>query len=184
MAELIEPSEREEILKTARGAVRDALEGRPPASRAPSGVLARRAGAFVSLHNRGELRGCIGHVESDQSLAEVIRRCAVAAAREDPRFHEVTLAELDQVDVEVSVLGDIQPVERVEDIEVGRHGLIAEQGWRRGLLLPQVATEQHWDRMTFIRQTCLKAGLGPDAWQHGARLFRFEADVFGDKHDA
>jgi AmmeMemoRadiSam system protein A len=114
----------------------------------------------------------------------VIGHCAVAAAQNDSRFHAVRLGELDEVDIEVSVLGEIQPVGRPEDIEIGKHGLIVEHGRRRGLLLPQVATEQQWNRETFIRQTCLKAGLAPDDWKHGARLFRFEAEVFGEKHDA
>ncbi len=184
MAGLLAEAERLEILQAARRAISDALSGRPPAPPEARGVFLRRAGAFVSLHRQGDLRGCIGHPEADQPLSDVIGRCAIAAARDDPRFPSVSLAELDELDIEVSVLGEIQPVSQVDEIEIGRHGLIAEQGWRRGLLLPQVATEQRWNLETFIRQTCVKAGLQPDAWQHGARLFRFEAEVFGEKHDA
>ncbi len=184
MADPLAESERREILQSARQAIIDALSGHAPAPPDARGVFSRVAGAFVSLHNHGELRGCIGHPEADQPLSDVIGRCAIAAAREDPRFQSVSLAELDELDIEVSVLGGIEPVSTADDIEIGRHGLIAEQGWRRGLLLPQVATAQRWNRETFIRQTCLKAGLQPDAWKHGARLFRFEAEVFGEKHDA
>jgi AmmeMemoRadiSam system protein A len=184
MAGPLQDSERQAILAAARSAIRDALLGLPPAPAPASGVFARRAGVFVSLHNHGDLRGCIGHPEGDRPLGEVLPRCAVSAAQGDPRFDSVTSGELDEVDIEVSVLGEIEPVSKAEDIEIGRHGLVAEQGWRRGLLLPQVATEQRWDRETFIRQTCLKAGLKPDAVKHGARLFRFEAEVFGERHDA
>jgi AmmeMemoRadiSam system protein A len=184
MASPLTDVERKQILLAARQAIRGALSGHPSDRPEAAGVFGRRAGAFVSLHNHGELRGCIGHPEGDQPLSDVIGRCAVAAARDDPRFPAVVLDELDEVDIEVSVLGEIQPVSTPEDIEIGKHGLIAEHGRRRGLLLPQVATEQRWNRETFIRQTCLKAGLAPDEWKRGARLFRFEAEVFGDKHEA
>ena len=98
----------------------------------------------------------------------------------DPRFEPVGPEELDEIDVEISVLTPEREIESVDDIEVGRHGLIVEQGYRRGLLLPQVAVEHRWDRTTFLEHTCLKAGLPRDAWQHGARLLVFEAEVFGD----
>ena len=149
----------------------------PPAA---NGDLARPAGAFVTLHRHGELRGCIGHVERDQPVAQVVSRCAVAACSADPRFPRVTASELPEVHIELSVLGDLEPVTSLEEVEVGRHGLVAEMGRYRGLLLPQVATECQWDRQTFVEQTCHNAGLRPDAWQHGAKLWRFEAEVFSE----
>lgn len=138
-------------------------------------------GAFVSLHVRGELRGCIGYPPADRPLGEVIARCAVSAASEDPRFPPVTLQELAAANIEISVLGPIDVVRDVNEIVVGRHGLIIAQGYNKGLLLPQVATEHAWDRETFLAHTCLKAGLRRDAWMSGAEISKFEALVFAEE---
>ena len=181
MSHPLTETERQSLLDAARRAVADAARGRKSAGLPLEGVFARRAGTFVSLHRLGDLRGCIGHIGDDEPLARVVPRCAVAAAREDPRFAPLSVDELDGLDVEVSVLGPIEPVDDVATIEVGRHGLIVEQGWHKGLLLPQVATDHGWTRETFLEHTCLKAGLPRDAWKRGARLFRFEAEVFGDR---
>jgi AmmeMemoRadiSam system protein A len=137
-----------------------------------------RSGAFVTLRVRGVLRGCIGYPEPDLPLVDVVERCAVSAAISDPRFPPVSVAEWNDVDLELSVLGPIEPVDRIEDVVIGRDGLIVEFGRRRGLLLPQVAVEWKWDAAEFAAQTCIKAGLPRDAWQKGAKLFKFEAEVF------
>jgi AmmeMemoRadiSam system protein A len=144
-------------------------------------ILDRDRGAFVSLHIRGELRGCIGHIEPNEPLGRVVPRCAVAAGTTDPRFPPITPAELDELDIEISLLGPLEPIAGPQEIETGRHGLVVEHGWQRGLLLPQVATEWNWDRETFLAQTCHKAGLPKDAWKHGAKIWRFEAEVFGER---
>lgn len=144
-------------------------------------VSADHSGAFVTLTSQGGLRGCIGNIGAAGRLEDVVCRCAAAAATEDPRFPPLTAAELDAIDIEVSVLSPAQPVRDPAEIEVGRDGLIVELGARRGLLLPQVATEWGWDRYTFLGQACVKAGLAPDAWRLGARVFRFEAEVFGER---
>jgi AmmeMemoRadiSam system protein A len=146
-----------------------------------SAVLERPGGAFVSLHNQGDLRGCIGHIEATEPLGAVVPRCAVAACSGDPRFPHVTARELEQIDIEISLLGPLEPITGPQDIEVGRHGLVVELGSRRGLLLPQVATEWRWDAVTFLAQTCHKAGLPRDAWKQGAKLWRFEAEVFSER---
>ena len=164
---------------------REAVKGAAGASReivAVTGDLPDASGAFVTIKRGGQLRGCIGTLHCRRSLAEEIERVAVSAAREDPRFPPLRAAELHDVEIEVSVLG---PLERIDprdpaSVEIGRHGLVVEQGHRRGLLLPQVATEQGWDRDTFLSQTCAKAGLPPDAWRHGATVSRFDAIVFGE----
>jgi len=180
MPDRISSEDRRRLLQEARRAVSDALAGRPAVPAEPEGVPGLQAGVFVSIHSHGELRGCIGHLDANQPLAAVVARSAVAAATEDPRFASVTPAELDDCEIEISVLGPIEPVEDVDDIVVGRHGLIVEQGWHRGLLLPQVAREQRWDRDTFLARTCAKAGLPDDAWKRGAKIMTFEAEVFGD----
>jgi AmmeMemoRadiSam system protein A len=172
--------ERNELLRLARGAIGHTLTGAPPPAPPRLTDPTRRAGAFVTLHLDDDLRGCIGHPGGERLLADVVAECAVAAATEDPRFPPLTPAELGRVRLEISVLGPIMPVADLTDIEVGRHGLIAEQGFRRGLLLPQVASEQGWGRETFLSHTCLKAGLKADAWKSGAKIFCFEAEVFGE----
>jgi hypothetical protein len=168
------------VLTEARRAVSEALAGQRSAPPAADGVFSLRAGVFVSLHRHGDLRGCIGQPYGERPLADTVGRCAIAAATEDPRFPPITAAEFAECDLEVSVLGLMTPVVRPDEIIVGRHGLIVEQHGRRGLLLPQVATEHGWDRETFLAHTCMKAGLPRDAWQTGARLFRFDAEVFAE----
>jgi AmmeMemoRadiSam system protein A len=173
--------ERHSLLETARRAIADHLAGRPRVSPGSDGIFARRSGAFVSLHNHGELRGCIGYPDGEQPLGVTVPSCAVSAATGDRRFGAVTPSELPEVDIEISVLTPVERVTDPADIEVGRDGLIVEQHGYRGLLLPQVATEWGWDRDEFLTQTCLKAGLPRDAWKRGASIFRFQAEVFGDK---
>lgn len=140
------------------------------------------SGVFVTVKRRGELRGCLGTLECRRGLTEEVARCAADAASQDPRFAPVAPGELTEISIEVSVLGPLQQVTPVDpaSIVVGRDGLVAEQGLRRGLLLPQVATEWGWTPEQFLRQTCVKAGLAPDAWRHEAKIYRFEAEVFGD----
>jgi AmmeMemoRadiSam system protein A len=163
---------------------RDALEARvrrTHGSPVPSDEASHiRRGAFVTIFWKGELRGCLGRIISDTPLPELIGLLAQEVADSDPRFDPVQERELPDISLEVSVLTPEREIASIDDIEIGRHGLIIEQGSRRGLLLPQVPTEHGWDRDTFVAQACLKAGLSSDAWQHGARMFVFEAQVFGE----
>jgi AmmeMemoRadiSam system protein A len=173
--------ERAEILALARDAIAEWL-GRPTQPRPDLQVFAREAAAFVTLHARGELRGCIGHVQADRPLADVITSCAVSAARADPRFAPVRAEELDLLAIEVSILTPFERIDVIEQIEIGRHGLLVERGWQRGLLLPQVAPEWGWSPVQFVAHTCRKAGLPTNAWPSGgAVLYRFEAEVFGEE---
>ena len=164
---------------------RDAIVAHVTGAAAPATSVCPHANepgaAFVTLHRHGELRGCIGHIEADEPLGRVIARGAVAAASADPRFPPVGASELPDLEIELSLLGPLEPVMTPDDIEVGRHGLVVELGWHRGLLLPQVAPEWGWDRETFLAQTCHKAGLPRDAWKQGAKVWRFEAEVFGER---
>jgi AmmeMemoRadiSam system protein A len=173
--------EREALLRFARDTIVARLTGSatPPPVRLDDPQ--DHAGAFVTLHVNGELRGCIGYPGSAKRLDEVVGHCAVAAATEDPRFPPMTSAELADLEVEISVLTPIRKVQDVLDIEVGRDGLVIEDGFRKGLLLPQVAIEHQWNRDTFLSHTCLKAGLRPDAWRTGAKISRFQADVFSER---
>jgi AmmeMemoRadiSam system protein A len=140
------------------------------------------SGVFVTIKRRGDLRGCLGTLQCSRGLALEVVRCAADAASEDPRFPPVAPDEIPELSIEVSVLGPLEPIDPrdASTIVIGRHGLVAEQNSRRGLLLPQVAVEWRWTVEQFLRQTCIKAGLRGDAWQHGARIYRFDAEVFGD----
>ena len=184
---LLDDAARRSLLQRARRAIARAI-GAPtphPQSRIPDGPQSLipvdlRAGAFVTLRIKGQLRGCIGYPEPELPLSEVVERCAVSAAISDPRFPPLGPDEWGDIDVELSVLGPIERVGDIQEVIVGQHGLIVEFGRRRGLLLPQVATEWKWDAREFASQTCIKAGLPRDAWQKGAKLFKFEAEVFGE----
>jgi AmmeMemoRadiSam system protein A len=172
---------RQRLLDLARRSIAAHLAG-APAPAGDDGDPFPPQGAFVSLKTRtkGHLRGCIGHIESDRALAETVRRVAVAAATEDPRFPAVTPEELDTLRLEISVLSPLAPI-LPEDVEVGRHGLLLRCRGRSGLLLPQVAVAQRWDRETFLDQTCRKAGLPPGTWRDPqCELLGFTAIVFGE----
>ena len=172
--------ERRLLLNVAHSAIAAAVEGRRYETPEVPPHLRQARGAFTTLHRAGCLRGCIGYVIAQHPLVETVAQTAAAAALEDPRFEPVSAEEVSQLDIEISVMSPITPI-RPEDIVIGRHGLLVSYGPRRGLLLPQVATEYDWDAETFLAQTCYKAGLPPDAWQRGAKLEAFTAEVFGDQ---
>jgi AmmeMemoRadiSam system protein A len=178
---MTDEADRRLLLQLARESIAARVGGRSPQLPPLVGPLTVNRGAFVTLHAHGALRGCIGHIEADEPIGRVIARCAVSACSDDSRFAPVTEIELPDLSIELSLLGPLVPVAEIIEIQVGRDGLVVEAGGRRGLLLPQVATEWQWDRETFLAQTCHKAGLPPAAWQQGARLWRFEAEVFGDR---
>lgn len=144
-----------------------------------SATLQAELGAFVTLKKKGQLRGCIGNVVGNGPLVATIERMAQAAAFEDPRFSPVTAEELEQLEIEVSVMGPLTPCPDPELIEIGRHGLYIRKSMHSGLLLPQVATEWGWDRETFLDQTCVKAGLPKGTWRKPkVELWWFEAEIF------
>ncbi len=174
-------AQQRRLVRIARDAVTGSVTGRPVPAPIQSSEVSEASGAFVTIKKHGQLRGCIGTLECRRPLAEEIARAAVSAAREDSRFEPVRASELDELHIEVSVLGpleEIDPCDR-DAIVIGRHGLVVEQGGRRGLLLPQVAPEWGWDRDQFLAHTCTKAGLPADAWKYGAKVYRFAAEVFG-----
>jgi AmmeMemoRadiSam system protein A len=169
----------ERLLALARAA----LEAQVTRGKAPpiaADLVVAGSGAFVTVHCDRRLRGCLGTLEASGNLAPAIVRLARDVAHLDYRFPAIVVDELPRLSLEVSILSPRELVSDPLTIEIGRDGLIVEQGSRRGLLLPQVATDHGWDSATFLAQTCVKAGLRADAWQHGATVWRFTADVFHD----
>lgn len=173
------PEERTLLLHLAHESILSALEGREIPLDPPTAHLAQPRGVFTTLHLHGELRGCVGYVLPVSPVYVAVADTARAAAFEDTRFYPVPLEEARQLEIELSILSPPQPI-AAEMVEVGRHGLLITLGGRRGLLLPQVPIEHNWDRLTFLEQTCRKAGLQIDAWKKGASLEAFTAEVFGD----
>src|SRR3989440_5233104 len=178
------PADRAALLGLARATLDAHLAGRPlPAVCAVPGAALKR-GAFVTLTERGALRGCIGHIAPDRELGAVVQEMAVAAARDDPRFAPVTREELGSLALEISVLSEPTrlpaPVDAMR-VVVGRDGLMVRRERLVGLLLPQVAHEYHWGPEAFLAAACRKAGLPPEGWREpGTEVFTFQADVFGE----
>jgi MEMO1 family protein len=176
-------AEKRQLLEIARKSVESAVKKKKtyklPANLPPS--LMQDRGAFVTLKENGQLRGCIGYTAAMQPLAETVRDVAAFAALQDTRFPPVTARELPQLKYEISVLSPLRRVSEVSHIKIGEHGLMIAKGRYRGLLLPQVAPEQHWDRNTLLDETAMKAGLPAKAWRDkDADLFMFTAVVFGE----
>ena len=175
-------AERLELLWFARQSIHAALHGAaPPECRAPTPTLTAPGAAFVSLHQQHRLRGCIGTLAADRPLYRAVAQMALSAAFDDPRFPPLTKSELPEVDIEISRLSPLVPG-LPEQVCPGRHGVCVTQGDHRGVFLPQVALEYHWDRETLLRELCRKALLPPDAWRHpSTTLTLFEAEVFGEE---
>jgi AmmeMemoRadiSam system protein A len=177
---MIAPADRQRLLRLAREALEARVQRRTPPAPQRGGALDWPRGAFVTIHAHGELRGCLGRIDPEAPLADTVAHLAAVVSDSDPRFAPVTPSELGAIEIEISVLTPEREVAAPEEVEIGRHGVIIEQGGRRGLLLPQVATEQRWDRDTLLSHACLKARLPSDAWRRGAKILVFEAQVFGE----
>ncbi len=181
---MLSQEQRNQLLRIARESIAAALHGRRYAIEVEEyhAELKRPSGAFVSLHTQdGDLRGCIGSIHPVAPLCLAVSSSAVSAATRDPRFHPVLRDELPTLHLEISVMSPIVTVATVDEITVGRDGLIITRGGRAGLLLPQVATEYGWNRETFLAHTCTKAGLPHDAWRSvDCRIERFSAEVFSE----
>ena len=178
--------ERRALLKLARKSLTHWLKTKESLPEAEQEALAvgeeSRMGlnCFVSLHDRGQLRGCIGTLASDKPLFRSVASMAVSAGARDPRFPPITEEELDRCDFEISALGPFQHVESLEEIHVNRHGLLLEAGPKRGILLPQVAQKHGWSARELLRQTHIKAGLEPSEDFKSRDVFIFSACVFGE----
>ena len=179
---LSEP-EKSELLALARKSVEYVVQEKyayePPAS--ASATLNQERGAFTTLKESGELRGCIGYTSAAKPLYITVRDTATLAAMRDPRFSPVSASELPKLEYEISVLSPLRRVTDVQQIKVGQHGLLMKNGDSEGLLLPQVPVEQKWDRQTFLEQTCRKAGMQSNCWmEEDTDIFSFTAVVFGE----
>ncbi len=180
----LDREEKRELLKLARRTIEKLARGEGGGDEPAPGLegLSFKRGAFVTIHRQGHLRGCIGNFVSEKPLYQTVTEMALCAASQDPRFPPVGSHELDEIDVEISVLSPLKPVQDVSEIQVGVHGIYIISPRGRGVLLPQVAIEQGWDRDTFLDHTCLKAGLRPGCWRDpDTQVLVFTAQVFGEK---
>ncbi len=170
-------------VKLARRAIEEYLKTRKVTKEEFEGVFSQKRGVFTTLIKHGDLRGCIGFPYPIKRLGEAIIESAISAAVDDPRFEPVRLSEMDEIEVEVTILTEPErinasPKDLPKSIEIGRHGLLIKKGLFSGLLLPQVAVEFGFDAEEFLSQTCMKAGLSPDCWLTGAEVYRFEGQIF------
>lgn len=175
--------EKRELLSIARKAlVAYAKDLRHGKTNPEHKRLQEKGAAFVTITKSGALRGCIGHIEARLPLHLCVREMAIAAGFGDPRFSKIEFNEIDNIEIEISVLSSLVPVKGPEDIMIGRDGLNIIRKPRSGLLLPQVSKKNQWDAKTFLEETCIKAGLNANDWKEpDTEIFRFEADVFSEK---
>jgi AmmeMemoRadiSam system protein A len=182
---MLSEKERAFLLQLARDTISARLQNRVAVNYEPdSEVLKEHCGAFVTIHKRGMLRGCIGLVQGTKPLYRCVREMAIAAAFDDPRFPPLGRDEFTEIDIEISVMSPLRHIKDIEEIEVGKHGILMKRGFQQGLLLPQVATEQGWNRDTFLEHTCYKAGMRGDCWKsRETEIHIFSAEVFGETRE-
>jgi len=181
MSELLTRKEQKELLKIARNTiVTYVTDSKVPAVVSELPGLNLHSGCFVTIKQKGQLRGCIGNFVSEQPLHQLVQEMAVSAATRDPRFYPMKVNDLTDFTVDISVLSPLEKAASVEEIKVGVHGIYIIKGSYRGVLLPQVATEYGWNRDQFLQHTCIKAGLPQDAWQGECDIYIFSAQVFGE----
>lgn len=169
--------EKKELLSVAKKAITEHVTGRnTPEMEMINPKLKTDSAVFVTIKKNNSLRGCIGHTQATMPLYKSVIKNAIAASSSDPRFPAITKEELNEIEIEISVLSPLNQVKNTNDITVGKHGLVIKKGVYSGLLLPQVATEQGWDRQTFLEHLCDKAGLQRNAWKD-AELYSFTAQI-------
>ncbi len=176
--------DKETLMNIARTTIEHRVKGEALTEfEVDSPILKENRGAFVTIHKQGRLRGCIGYIQAIKPLYVTIQEMAEAAALNDHRFPPVSPEELDALDLEISVLTPLQKIKDVDEIEVGKHGIVLKKGYHQGVFLPQVATEQGWDRTTFLNEICFKAGIhDKNCWKdEDAEIFIYSAEVFKEK---
>jgi AmmeMemoRadiSam system protein A len=182
VSDLLTNKEQKELLRIARESIIAHVSGgTPPAVESTLPGLSVKSGCFVTIKKQGQLRGCIGNFVSDSPLYQLIQEMSISSATRDPRFYPMKTPDLDEFKLDISVLSPLKKISEVEEIVVGKHGIYIVKNSNRGVLLPQVATEYGWDRQTFLKHTCLKAGLPENAWQKECEIYIFTAQVFGEK---
>ena len=170
------------LLAFARATITATVGGQPlPVFENPSEAQQSESGCFVTIKQKGQLRGCIGSFVAQQPLWKTVQEMAVSAATKDPRFYPMKQADLAGFSLEISVLSPLRQASSVDEIIVGTHGIYIVKGICHGVLLPQVATEYGWDRDTFLKHTCMKAGLPENAWQKDCEIYIFSAEIFGEE---
>ncbi|MGA2775831.1 MAG: AmmeMemoRadiSam system protein A [Candidatus Omnitrophota bacterium] len=183
MDNLLTKEQKNKLLKLARDAITQYLTtGNVLKCTEDDPDLKAEMGAFVSLHKDGELRGCIGNMSSSLPLSETIRDMAIAAATEDPRFYPLKSDELKNIKIEISVLSPLKKISSVDEIVMGKHGVLVKDGLRSGVYLPQVAVETGWNKEEFLNSLCgSKAGMSHDTWKKGkCEIYIFTAEVFSE----
>ena len=184
---MLNETQRKRLLQIARESITSYVrDGKRKKFTESDPLLNQPMGAFVTLHENGELRGCIGNMAGSGPLYQTVAEMAVEAATDDPRFQRMTPAQIDKVDLEISVLSPLKKVKSADEIKIPGNGVIVRQGFRSGVYLPQVATETGWNKEEFLTSLCAhKAGLSADAWKDPAtELYIFDAEVFGEKKGA
>ncbi len=181
---LLNSSQRKRLLRIARESITSFVrDGKRKSFTDADPVLNAPMGAFVTLHERGELRGCIGNIIARGPLYKAVAEMAIEAATADPRFKVLSPDEIDKVDLEISVLSPLKKVSSVDEIKIPGHGVLVRRGFASGVYLPQVAAETGWSKEEFLTSLCAhKAGLKPDAWKDpSTEIYIFSAEVFGEK---
>ncbi len=174
--------EKRILLRVARESIKEHLTGTKGNYPEPTDNLMTKCGAFVTLHKHGNLRGCIGYVIPIKPLYETVKEMAVSSAFQDPRFPPLRKEEFESIEIEISALSPLRKITNINEIKVGTHGILIKKGYKSGLLLPQVATEQGWDLETFLTNTCYKAGLHGNCWKESdTEIEIFSAIVFSER---
>jgi len=170
------------LLSTARETIKNTILGSAIRNyNIDDPVLNTECGAFVTIHNHGNLRGCIGNITARTPLWKTVMNMSIEASTRDPRFPAISADELDDIDIEVSAISPLWEIKDIEEIKVGEHGILIKKGFNQGLLLPQVATENDFDRKSFLEHTCLKAGLDRNCYKDkNCEILIFSATVFGE----
>ncbi|MCX5657954.1 MAG: AmmeMemoRadiSam system protein A [Candidatus Omnitrophica bacterium] len=179
---MLTPEQKKKFLSLARQTIQEHLKKeKAPIFKATENVFLEKRGAFVTLKIDNQLRGCIGYIVADTPLYKTIQEMAVEAAFGDPRFVSLDETEFNKIKIEISILSELKQISDVNEIEIGKHGILIRKGFNSGLLLPQVATEYEWSRNEFLIHACFKAGLPAEAWKdRDIRIYIFSAEVFGE----
>lgn len=178
----ITKEEKLKLLQLSRNVLENELNNKSHDLENNNKKFEKKRGVFVTLKNRGNLRGCIGYIKPIDTIWNSVIKMTKSAAFNDPRFTSIRTGELDNTNIEISILSKLIKISEIDDIKVGRDGILIQKGYSSGVLLPQVATNNKWDSKTFMENTCWKAGLSKDCYKDdGVDIFRFEADVFSEK---